>query len=835
MGVAGPHSNELWYVLQALHEAAGKPSPLALARHVPVSKTTLYDWLGRKAIPDEASEPAALRLVRVLEEKAADRGASYSALSRGEWHRLLSEARAEQPRGGRNRTRPGPRRADGPVTLPAPAPAGFGGRDEEVRDLMDWLNPAKDSSPPGPGQAAATAYTVAGMGGVGKTALVLRAAHTAQERGWFTGGILFADVRGYSPDGETDAGALAGRFLTDLGLRPQDVPATAEERCDAWREALHDLARQKRPLLVVLDNVRTGGLVAPLLPPAPHKVVITSRRTLSDRGARTIRLAPLDTSEAMALLHRALTAGGTRDERVTTQPDDARRLAALCGHLPLALMITAHVLRDESGRTLADQADELADTRTRLDALEYEDVDEQGRPLEVRAAFELSYRHLRAEQARAFRLLAAAPGPDLHTAAATALVGRAHTRRLLARLHSAHLVQLSAGDRWSMHDLVRLFADEHGRGCAEEDARDAAVTRLLDHYLTSARAAVTQVAPRTVVDRSGLFRDRGAALDWLDAEHPNLVAAALSPAAGPHPAGAVLPLVLAPYLNHRRHFDDAVAVARSAAETCRGRGDVRGESSALNNLGLALWETRRFEEAITAHRRQRDLAEKTGTAHDRATALNNLGLAFTGAQRYQAAANVLYEAHALFTATGDDHAAARARNNRGTALQQLGRIAEAVTAHTEAARTFAVLDDRQLMGSALANLAAALRSAGRHEDAVALHRQDLAICRELGNRHGEGQGQLGLGLTLLSAGALTGAGKAFAAAAAIFRETGDRRREAEAWGNLGLARSAGPEPDGQALETAAALFRETGDLDDERRALLHRARLGQPADGQKQD
>ncbi|WP_326782742.1 hypothetical protein OG481_00080 [Streptomyces longwoodensis] len=80
-----------------------------------------------------------------------------------------------------------------------------------------------------------------------------------------------------------------------------------------------------------------------------------------------------------------------------------------------------------------------------------------------------------------------------------------------------------------------------------------------------------------------------------------------------------------------------------------------------------------------------------------------------------------------------------------------------------------------------------------------------------------------------------GCGKAFAAAAAIFRETGGRRREAEAWGNLGLARSAGPEPDGQALETAAALFRETGDLDDERRALLHRARLGRPADGQKQD
>lgn len=92
----------------------------------------------------------------------------------------------------------------------------------------------------------------------------------------------------------------------------------------------------------------------------------------------------------------------------------------------------------------------------------------------------------------------------------------------------------------------------------------------------------------------------------------------------------------------------------------------------MNNLGLALWETRRFQEAITAHRRQRDLAEKTGTAHDRATALNNLGLAFTGAQRYQAAANVLYEAHALFTATGDDHAAAGPATIRGRPCSSWG-------------------------------------------------------------------------------------------------------------------------------------------------------------------
>ena len=38
---------------------------------------------------------------------------------------------------------------------------------------------------------------VAGLAGVGKTALAIQAAHAAREAGWFPGGVLFIDLHGY--------------------------------------------------------------------------------------------------------------------------------------------------------------------------------------------------------------------------------------------------------------------------------------------------------------------------------------------------------------------------------------------------------------------------------------------------------------------------------------------------------------------------------------------------------------------------------------------------------------------------------------------------------------
>ncbi|MEV6729798.1 NUDIX domain-containing protein [Streptomyces sp. NPDC051364] len=138
-------------------------------------------------------------------------------------------------------------------------------------------------------------------------------------------------------------------------------------------------------------------------------VEITSRHTLSDLDARVHELRMLDPPEAVALLGRSLrTVRGLEDTRVADDPASAERISVLCGQLPLALRIISALLADLPARPLRSMADALEDTRRRLERLSRED-------LAVRSAFELSYRHLRSDQALVFRLLPASPGPDVST------------------------------------------------------------------------------------------------------------------------------------------------------------------------------------------------------------------------------------------------------------------------------------------------------------------------------------------------------------------------------------------------------------------------------------
>ena len=119
-----------------------------------------------------------------------------------------------------------------------------------------------------------------------------------------------------------------------------------------------------------------------------------------------------------------------------------RRLAGICGGLPLALQITAALLAADPALTAAELADELADEIGRLEALRYDDGSGTSAP-SVAAAFELSYRQLDEAAARVFRLLPVNPGPDVSTAAVAALAGwpAGEARQVIGRLARAHLVE----------------------------------------------------------------------------------------------------------------------------------------------------------------------------------------------------------------------------------------------------------------------------------------------------------------------------------------------------------------------------------------------------------
>ena len=69
--------------------------------------------------------------------------------------------------------------------------------------------------------------------------------------------------------------------------------------------------------------------------------IVTSRERLSELDARLLDLGALPAEAAVELLDRALRLREPADTRVTAEPEHARRLAELCGGLPLALRIVA--------------------------------------------------------------------------------------------------------------------------------------------------------------------------------------------------------------------------------------------------------------------------------------------------------------------------------------------------------------------------------------------------------------------------------------------------------------------------------------------------------------
>ncbi|MEV4892443.1 NB-ARC domain-containing protein, partial [Nonomuraea sp. NPDC055795] len=514
--------------------------------------------------------------------------------------------------------------------LPA-APPDFTGRGVILRQLLDALDPGPGGAAAG-GGSAVVVHAVAGMAGVGKTALALVAAHQAMARGWFEGGVFFCDLHGYTPGASepVEAGAAAGQVLRALGLRPEELPATGDEVLAVYRSVLTELARKGRGVLVVADNAAAAGQVQELVPAQGcHRLLVTSRQTLPLAGQQ-LDLDVLDEGEAVELLRTALAVRRADDERVDANPGAASELVGLCGGLPLAVQIIAALLATEPERPLAAMKAELADAGERLDALQV-DGRESGRSWAVRSAFDLSYRRLaenHPERARLFRLLPSAPGVDVCTEAAAVLDGRGEVvvRRDLRELAAAHLITRGGGERWGMHDLLRLYAGEQAGRTLDPGELRQAVDRLMEHYLNRTGAANTALTALTGQDAGTEFADGAAALAWFDAERLSLVAAvSVGQQTGRYQLAADLAAYLGDYLSWRRHLEDQLAVNFVALACMREVGDRRGEGVALNNLGLALQEVRRFEEAIAAHEQAAAIFREVGDRRGEGSALNNRG------------------------------------------------------------------------------------------------------------------------------------------------------------------------------------------------------------------
>ncbi|MET9255628.1 BTAD domain-containing putative transcriptional regulator [Streptomyces sp. NPDC003717] len=702
-----------------------------------------------------------------------------------------------------------------PAQLPATV-ADFTGRAAFVAELSDVLASASGTGTSGAEGRVMAVSALAGIGGVGKTTLAVHVAHRARPA--FPDGQLYVDLQGAGARA-AEPETVLGSFLRALGTAESDIPDSLAERAALYRSVLDG-----RRVLVLLDNARDAAQVRPLLPgTAGCAALVTSRvRMTGLAGAHLVDLDVMSPEEALALFTRIV-----GEERVAAERQAALDVVGACGFLPLALRIAASRLAARRTWTVSVLAAKLADERRRLDELQAGD-------LAVAATFELGYGQLEPAQARAFRLLGLADGPDISLAAAAAVLDlpAEETEDLLESLVDTSLLESAAPGRYRFHDLVRLYA----RVCADRDEhppseRGAALSRLLDFYLATAAAvyAIERPGDRLVdhlepTRHEGLrFAQGSRALDWLYGEGECLLACVRQSVGTDRLRRGVDLLWAAKDLaesgaDARRYEATAVAVCDAA----QAAGDHRTEGRARTTLTNVLLVSGRIQQAEREALLAMDRAADAQDVAAGSWAANDRGLIALHQLRYADGKGFFEQAIRGFSAAGNRAGEATTTFNLSRAHLAMGNVTRAVDIARDGLGLLAELGTTMRLANGHYALGVALTQADRHAEALGQFAEALTVFVLHRQRLWEGTTHFRIAETHLAAHRPAQAAQHAEQALAIGCIGGDRMR-----GNvltlLGRALSALREVDrGRACwREALRLYEASGDGQAEQvRALL---------------
>jgi DNA-binding SARP family transcriptional activator/tetratricopeptide (TPR) repeat protein len=501
------------------------------------------------------------------------------------------------------------------VTVPRQLPpaADLVGRGDAAAEVSRLLR--HESRP------AAQVVVISGPGGIGKTALALRAAHAVSDR--YPDGQLYLELHG-TIGGELGTAEILAQFLRAFGVAR--VPDSKAERLATYRTLMAD-----RRVLLVLDDVADGAQIAELVPASPScAVLVTARHRLPEiNGAHHVApLRPLDHQDGAELFRRVV-----RDAGVSL-PDDADaigRVVRLCGGLPLALRIAGALRVRDHPRPTADLADRL---------------DKQGPDGFVYGELSLvrttgaGFERLDARARQLFLALGSLrlTGFGPWTAAAV-LGGPANDGyAALSQLAAGFMIEtVESQAHYSLHDLTREYARR--RALAEYPGdRDAVPAQVYRALLTLTRRAHSRLhggdfevvhcaaadwdAPEEI-----LAEVDASPLRWFETERSN-IRAAIEHCAELGLADLAWDLAVSTheFYSIRGYFDDWHATHMVALRACRAAGDKLGEGIVIAGLNQpALAASRRSEgTAVRELQRAANLMAECGNRHGQAIALRTL-------------------------------------------------------------------------------------------------------------------------------------------------------------------------------------------------------------------
>lgn len=510
-----------------------------------------------------------------------------------------------------------------PAQLRAPSPF-FTNRTQELAKLTELLGPA-ESGPP-------TLAVISGVGGSGKTALVLHWAHSILHR--FTHGQFFVDLRGFSGDrsGPLEPRTVLERFLRALGVHPDYMPSDVEELATLWRTII---AGQR--VLIVADNAASAQQVRPLLPGSgPATLVVTTRLRLPDLamdGARSLDLGPLDDRSSLALLDRLVGSA-----RLRSDPQAASSLVTHSGRLPLTLYALGAHLGTHPDRRIAALAEALQNQRP---ARTENDMDD------TKATLDVLYDALSRDEQVIYRLIGELPGHDftVETIAELAGIDEDEALRLVCGLAGAKLLE-RPGERLWIPDPIRPHAQAKAEAAASAEEIRARRLRSAEWYRDTAADAQRAVIAKRWYLGACFHRPieriftRLAALDWLEAEAANLIAVQkMAYEATRYEIACDITEALWGLFVYRRTYSMWLQSCEIGYKAAVAWGDLRAQARILEAFGTAYHSKQDWAAAGDYFRRALILEEQADHLQGAAAALEGIGVSLLGVGQHDKAAS----------------------------------------------------------------------------------------------------------------------------------------------------------------------------------------------------
>ncbi len=529
-----------------------------------------------------------------------------------------------------------------------PPPADFTGRKTQIDELLNDFKSHKGAAISG----------LTGMGGIGKTALGLVAAHAIAND--YPDAQIFMDLKGTT----TPLSATDVMRHVILSFEPTaDLRALDESNMSA---AYQSILHGKRVLLF-LDNARSAEQIAPLRPPETCAMLVTSRWTFTVPGLQSRRVDVMSEDDAKTFLL----------ELCPRIKDKAAELAMACAYLPLALRIAGSFLQVNEDWPIEKYLTKLNDRKKRLATLKEsrEEAELKSEP-DLLATFDLSYSQLEDADQKRWRMLGVFPASFAWTAAAAMWeLEEEETIKLLGLLRRYSLLEYDETSmRYSLHDLLADYAVAQTSEAEELENR----IKHASHYMQVMSAADELYLEGGEKILQGLllfdleWEHIRSAQTWvsenIDASEQITTLAMRYPSA----AAYCLDLRLIP--RQKIHWLELAIVAARKSE------NKQYEGIHLGNLGLAYADLGDARKAIEYHEQALTVMREIGDKRAEGSILGNLGNAYAALGDARKAIEFYEQALIIDREIGDRRGEAFGSWNLGLEYEKAGEYGKAIAA-----------------------------------------------------------------------------------------------------------------------------------------------------------